>query len=112
MAQEVEDAASELGYEFSGVDAPKNEGDRYGLRYSQFVVPLVKAVQELNEEKQAATARIEKLERELAAIKALLIGDQQTIELRSNHKVAELAQNTPNPFTGSSMSDYFFPDGF
>ncbi len=49
MAQEVEQAAKELGYEFNGVDAPKNEKDYYGLRYSQFVVPLVKAVQELNE---------------------------------------------------------------
>ena len=37
-----------MGYEFNGVDAPKNEKDYYGLRYSQFVVPLVKAVQELN----------------------------------------------------------------
>jgi len=94
------------------VDAPKNEGDRYGLRYSQFVVPLVKAVQELNEEKQAATARIENLERELAALKALVIGDRQTIELRSNNKTAKLTQNNPNPFTGSTTIDYFIPDGF
>jgi hypothetical protein len=28
------------------VDKPKNENDMYGLRYSEFVVPLVKAVQE------------------------------------------------------------------
>jgi len=28
------------------VDAPKNENDYYGLRYAEFVVPLVKAVQE------------------------------------------------------------------
>ena len=38
-----------MGYDFSGVDAPKNDKDIYGLRYSEFVVPLVKAVQELNE---------------------------------------------------------------
>ena len=30
------------------MDAPKNENDFYGLRYAEFVVPLVKAVQELN----------------------------------------------------------------
>ena len=46
IAQEVEAAAADLGYDFSGVDAPKNERDAYGLRYATFVVPLVKAVQE------------------------------------------------------------------
>ncbi|MBI1933854.1 MAG: tail fiber domain-containing protein [Ignavibacteriales bacterium] len=46
IAQEVEKAAKELGYDFSGVDVPKNENDFYGLRYSEFVVPIVKAVQE------------------------------------------------------------------
>ncbi len=48
VAQEVEKAAQQLGYDFSGVDAPKNEKDVYALRYADFVVPLVKAVQELN----------------------------------------------------------------
>jgi len=46
LAQEVEQASIECGIEFSGVDKPKNENDHYGLRYSIFVVPLVKAVQE------------------------------------------------------------------
>ncbi len=48
IAQEVEITAQQLGYDFSGVDAPKNEKDIYALRYADFVVPLVKAVQELN----------------------------------------------------------------
>ncbi len=46
IAQEVEQVALETGYDFSGVDKPKNENDFYGLRYAEFVVPLVKAVQE------------------------------------------------------------------
>jgi len=46
IAQEVEEVAKEIGYDFSGVDAPKNEGDYYGLRYAEFVVPLVKSIQE------------------------------------------------------------------
>jgi trimeric autotransporter adhesin len=46
VAQEVEAAARSLGFDFSGVDASKNENDTYGLRYAEFVVPLVKAVQE------------------------------------------------------------------
>ncbi len=49
LAEEVEQAAQSLGYDFSGVDAPKNEHDFYGLRYAEFVVPLVKAVQEQQE---------------------------------------------------------------
>jgi hypothetical protein len=46
VAQDVEKVAKEAGYDFSGVDKPKNENDFYGLRYAEFVVPLVKAVQE------------------------------------------------------------------
>lgn len=53
IAQEVESAAKELGYDFSGVDAPANPEDLYGLRYSEFVVPLVKAVQELSARNEA-----------------------------------------------------------
>jgi hypothetical protein len=48
VAQEVEKAAKKLNYDFSGVDAPKNSEDFYGLRYAEFVVPLVKSVQELS----------------------------------------------------------------
>lgn len=47
LAQEVEAAALSLGYDFHGVDKPKNKTSHYGLRYAEFVVPLVKAVQEL-----------------------------------------------------------------
>lgn len=46
IAQEVEAAAKEAGYNFSGVTAPKNSTDLYGVSYSQFVVPLVKGMQE------------------------------------------------------------------
>ena len=50
IAQEVEAAAQQLGYDFSGVDTPDNDTDHYGLRYAEFVVPLVKAVQEQQEQ--------------------------------------------------------------
>ena len=46
IAQDVEKTAKELGYNFDGVNAPTNSTDNYSLAYSQFVVPLVKAVQE------------------------------------------------------------------
>jgi trimeric autotransporter adhesin len=46
IAQEVEAAANKIGFNFSGVDKPKTDKDQYSLRYAEFVVPLVKAVQE------------------------------------------------------------------
>ena len=45
VAQEVEKAAKESGFDFSGVDKPRRKMD-YALRYAEFVVPLVKAMQE------------------------------------------------------------------
>jgi hypothetical protein len=70
VAQDVEKAALSLGYNFSGVDKPRDDQQSfYGLRYADFVVPLVKAVQEqqLIIEKQNQlienlTKRLEKLE--------------------------------------------------
>jgi trimeric autotransporter adhesin len=50
IAQEVEKSATELGFSFSGVDKPQQQEGLYGLRYAEFVVPLVKAVQELSKE--------------------------------------------------------------
>ncbi|MGB0850278.1 MAG: tail fiber domain-containing protein, partial [Bacteroidia bacterium] len=49
IAQEIESAAKESGYDFSGVKVPTDSNDLYGIRYAEMVVPLVKAVQELNE---------------------------------------------------------------
>lgn len=47
LAQDVEEAARSIGYEFSGIDkSGVDNGGLYSLRYSDFTVPLVKAVQE------------------------------------------------------------------
>lgn len=46
IAQEVETAANQSGYDFDGIKKPSNDKDHYGLFYETFVVPLVKAVQE------------------------------------------------------------------
>lgn len=63
IAQEVAQAAKESGYAFDGVNAPANENDNYSVSYSQFVVPLVKAIQEQQ-------AMIEQLQRENAELRA------------------------------------------
>jgi hypothetical protein len=63
LAQEVEQAAGELNYNFSGVDRPADPSTQtYALRYSEFVVPLVKAIQEQQ-------AMIEELRKEVEALK-------------------------------------------
>lgn len=69
IAQEVESAASSIGYDFSGVDAPKNEKDFYGLRYAEFVVPLVKAVQEQQAIIASLQAELESLRQEVEDLK-------------------------------------------
>jgi hypothetical protein len=46
IAQEVETAANETGYDFSGIIKPRTWLDHYSLSYESFVVPLVKAVQD------------------------------------------------------------------
>lgn len=83
IAQDVEEAAKSIGFEFSGVDTPESEFDFYGLRYSTFVVPLVKATQEqqlligtlqnkvelLQEENNKLVEMMKKFELELKEIK-------------------------------------------
>jgi trimeric autotransporter adhesin len=69
IAQEVEKAAKETGFNFSGVDAPKNQNDYYGLRYAEFTVPLVKAVQELSQQNSDLKAAIEQLKKEINDLK-------------------------------------------
>ena len=59
IAQDVEDTAKNIGYDFSGVDV--DETGIYGLRYAEFVVPLVKAVQELSEHNNRLQAQIDEL---------------------------------------------------
>jgi len=69
IAQDVETAAQAVGYDFHGVDRPKNETSHYGLRYSEFVVPLVKALQEQQEIIDAQRVEIEALKAENADMK-------------------------------------------
>lgn len=68
IAQEVERAATEAGYDFSGVQRPQNATDTYAIRYAEFVVPLVKAVQELSTEIVRLNERNATLEAQLASI--------------------------------------------
>ena len=69
----MEKAARQSGFDFSGVDKPKNEKDFYGLRYAEFVVPLVKAVQE----QQVMIDELKKQNKDLRD-QLLILGKQQS----------------------------------
>ena len=65
IAQEVEAAALACGFKSTIVNAPANNNTAaYALSYSEIVVPLVKAVQELSKTVEELKARIAVLESE------------------------------------------------
>lgn len=68
IAQEVEDAARTSGFNFSGVDLPDNANDLYSLRYAEFVVPLVKAIQEQQSMIEAQQKEINLLKEQVKAL--------------------------------------------
>ena len=135
IAQDVERAAKSLNYDFSGVDAAKNDKDLYGLRYAEFVVPLVKAVQELSASNDAKDAKIDTLQKQNTSLqkqfndlKTLVLSIQQAQQNCSpcsavaNKPISQLnivltdasslQQNIPNPFTNTTSISYSLPNKF
>ncbi|HSZ32767.1 MAG TPA: tail fiber domain-containing protein [Puia sp.] len=69
IAQEVDDAAKKIGYNFSGVVKPKNTNDIYRLGYSDFVPSEVKAVQQIRHENDSLENYINNLQLRIINIK-------------------------------------------
>lgn len=105
IAQEVEATAQKIGYDFSGVDAPKNEHDFYGLRYADFVVPLVKAVQE----QQNQIAELQKQIDELKAVALSNGSNDGTTKISYSKETTILGQNIPNPFDNGTIIPFRVP---
>lgn len=72
IAQEVEAAANEVGFNFHGIVKPYDAKGTYALRYAEFVVPLVKAMQEQQDIIEAQQEELTALRKEVEAIKTLL----------------------------------------
>lgn len=129
LAQEVEAAAKSIEYDFSGVDKPEDEASSlYGLRYAEFVVPIVKGMQELNEEQEnqaeviaqlqaennSLKAENEDIKRRLEVLEKMLLENAtpasvQSIGGTSIAERAELKQNAPNPFSDNTVIQYYIP---
>ena len=118
IAQDVAEAVKKSGYNFNGVHAPENPTDNWSLSYEKFVVPLVKAVQELsqmNDKKDSAIQlqdlKINDLQQQINQLKAMIVsssnGKQSTVI-----SSASLAQNIPNPFASSTNITYNLPQSY
>lgn len=110
LAQDVEQAAIDAGYDFSGVDAPKNDNDIYGLRYAEFVVPLVVAVQEQQEQieelKEEAEASVDsEVLSDVVAENAALKQALESLTNRLDAMESDLQQCCMNHQEGNSSSN-------
>lgn len=133
IAQEVDAAAQKINYDFSGVD---KTGTLMGLRYSEFVVPLVKAVQELSAENEILQnenveikntndlqqKQIDALQKDITALKKKKeISTYPSEQASTNDGAVKfsaesisnnaplLGQNIPNPFDQSTLIPFRIP---
>lgn len=91
LAQEVEKVAQKTGYDFNGVYKPQNDKDAYGLDYAEFVVPLVKAVQELSKQN-------DELQKQIDELKTIVLATNNTSAAYQSKKVVTTALKiSPNP---------------
>lgn len=120
IAQEVEAAADKAGFDFSGVHKPQSDKDIYGLDYAEFVVPLVKAVQEQQDEIEARDeqisalqSQVETLQSQMAALTSMVQNccaapaDDRSGTGAGNLNGNVLEQNVPNPFSENTTIRYY-----
>jgi hypothetical protein len=104
VAQEVEKAAKDDHFIFNGLYTPQNDDDNYALDYGRFVVPLVKAVQELDSRDKNQEPRIAALEEdnknlksEIETLKSQVKLLQSSIIQKQNSTSFSGIRLSPNP---------------
>jgi hypothetical protein len=136
IAQEVEQAAQQVGFTNSIVSAPANATDVYALSYGEFVVPLVKAMQELSATTDSLKKVVHKQDSLIQTLQNQINGccnagnrsiqgtgglnqgilnNQQTTGINTstptNTNGAMLYQNTPNPWNQTTIVKCYVPQG-
>lgn len=108
LAQDIEKTCKQLGYDFDGLHIPdaENKTDNYSVAYSQFIMPLVKAVQELSKQNDDQKNQIE----ELKAVVASCCKVNSSLQAKNSNSAPQasttLYQNQPNPFNQSTVIRY------
>lgn len=112
LAQDVDAAAQKIGYDFSGVD---RSGELLGLRYAEFVVPLTKATQELDELVVKQQSQIKVLQQQIIDLTAIIaqsgLADGAAVITTSinNSSGPMLGQNIPNPYDQTTLIPFRIP---
>lgn len=106
IAQEVEEIIEKNGYVFSGINKPQNENDHYSLSYAEFVMPLVKAVQELSRKDEEQQKRIEAQQKKID----LLLNQLNSKTSSGIENEVVLFQNAPNPFSVDTEISMTLPE--
>lgn len=107
IAQEVEATIKKSGFTFYGVEAPQNDSDHYGIRYAEFVVPLVKAIQELSAQVNQHQKTIDSLLNQLNQ----KYNNTTPSNARQSQGQVSLFQNNPNPFSVDTNIRMTLPEG-
>jgi hypothetical protein len=95
IAQDVEKAMNESGYAFTGIDIPTNDKETYAIRYTELMMPLIKAVQE--QQKMIEDLKIENntLQQRLSTLEHQ--SGQKSLSPAQNHGKFTIVQIYPNP---------------
>jgi hypothetical protein len=139
LAQDVEKAAEESGFDFPGIDVPRNDKEVYSLRYVDFIMPMVKSIQELDKKETQLAEAMQENARQNAELLKLIGSMQAKIEMlesqvngccelkstmglinpgtQGNNQKVELTgmnnpylgQNVPNPFREETRIEYYVP---
>lgn len=108
IAQDVEKLIQETAFtDFDAVHAPANETDNYSIGYAEFVVPLVKSIQELNKKNESLLASNAQLIKRIEVLEQKNdIANKNQNELTKDISVF-LEQNNPNPFSENTTIGFY-----